>query len=156
MKAKIIGISIVGIIIAALIAALVFVEPIDVSPSLPKDEYEGWNRSGPFAISSFEYKIGENIFIVANNLRPDDIGNVVFVMPNGTAKYIAIPFNGMEKSGFNQYFKPSLSKNKKICDTNDLIGEWSAVFQGTNYKPIKFNIINETLRGEESVFSRIC
>lgn len=156
MKAKIIGISIAGIIAAVLIAALAFVEPIDVSPPSPKDEYEGWNKSGPFAISSFEYKIGENIFIAANNLKPDDVGNMVFVMPNGTTKYIVIPFNGMEKSGFNQYFKPSLSKSKKICDTNDLVGEWSATFQGTNYKPIKFNIMNETLQGEESIFSRIC
>lgn len=156
MKAKIVGISIVVVIVAALITAIIFVGPIDVSPPLPKDEYEGWNRSGPFAINKFEYKIGENIFIVANNLKPDDIGNVVFVMPNGTTKYIAIPFDGMEKSGFNQYFKPSLSKNKKICDTNDLIGEWFAVFQGTNYKSIKFNILNETLQGEESIFSRIC
>ncbi|WP_268541907.1 hypothetical protein [Candidatus Nitrosotenuis cloacae] len=156
MKAKIVGISIVVAIVAALITTIVFVDPIDVSPPSPKDEYEGWNRSGAFAINKFEYKVGENIFIVANNLKPDDIGNVVFVMPNGTTKYIVIPFDGMEKSGFNQYFKPSLSKNKKICDTNDLIGEWTAVFQGTNYKPIKFNILNETLQGEESIFSRIC
>jgi len=156
LKAKIVGISIAVAIVVALITAIIFVDPIDISPPPPEDKYEGWNRSGPFAISNFEYKIGENIFIVADNLKLDDVGSMVFVMPNGTTKYIVIPFDGMEKSGFNQYFKPSLSKNRKICDTNDLVGEWSVVFQGTDYRPIKFNIINETLRGEESVFSRIC
>lgn len=156
MKAKIVGITVVAVIITILSIVIIFVDPIDVSSPQSKNMYEGWNRSGPFAINKFEYKIGENIFIAVNNLGSIDVGNVVFIMPNGTTKYIAIPFDGTEKLGFNQYFKPSLSKGRQICSTNDLIGEWSVVFQGTNYKPIKFKIINETIVGEESIFSRIC
>ncbi len=157
MKAKIIGISLLGIVVAAVIAAIVFVGPIDVArPKEKVDEFENWNRSGPFAINKHEYKMGENIFIVARNLQINDIGDMVFVMPNGTTKYITIHFDGSAKTDFNQYFKPSISKARKICSANDLIGEWTVVFTQTDYTPLKFRIINETLVGEETLFQRVC
>ena len=80
----------------------------------------------------------------------------MFVLPNGTTKYMVIPFDGTEKSGFNQYFKPSLSKGRGICSVNDIIGEWTVVFQGTNYKSIKFTIRNETIPSEIGIFEKIC
>lgn len=155
MKAKLIGIALACAVAAAVVYAIVFVGPVEVTPP-KKDEFEGWNRSGPFAINKHQYKLGENIFIAVGGLAPTEAGNMVFVMPNGTTKYISIPFNGTLKSGFNQYFKPDISKNRKICDTAELVGQWTVLFTNTNYPPIKFKIINETLPGEETRFERVC
>jgi hypothetical protein len=157
MKAKIIGISIASVVAAALVVAIVFVGPIDVAkPQEKEDPFEGWNRSGPFAINKFEYKLGENIFIVGQGLSPNDVGNMVFVMPNQTTQYISIPFDGSDKTDFNQYFKPAISKARKICSVDDLVGEWTVVLSGTNYKPIRFEFLNETVPGDETLFQRVC
>ncbi|MBI5860537.1 MAG: hypothetical protein HZB73_07715 [Nitrosarchaeum sp.] len=69
---------------------------------------------------------------------------------------MSIPFDGMKKSGFNQYFKPSISKARHICSTDDIIGEWTIVFQGTEYQPLKFRILNDTIPTEIGNFERIC
>ncbi|MEM2785810.1 MAG: hypothetical protein QXW37_09185 [Candidatus Nitrosotenuis sp.] len=157
MKAKIIGISLIGVISVAVIAAILFVGPIDVArPKEQVDEFKNWNRSGPFAINKHEYKLGENIFIAINNLQPGDIGSMVFLMPNATRTYISIPFDATAKPGFNQYFKPSISKARNICSVDDLVGEWTVVFKGTNYSPLKFRIINQTIPGDETLFQRVC
>ncbi|MEW6044707.1 MAG: hypothetical protein AB1608_10635 [Thermoproteota archaeon] len=157
MKAKIIGISLASIITVAVISAILFVGPIDVGrPKEKVDDFENWNRSGPFAINKHEYKLGENIFIVIDNLQSNDIGSMIFVMPNGTTPYISIPFDATAKPGFNQYFKPAISKVRHICSTEDLVGEWTVVFRGTDYTPLKFRIINQTITGEETLFQRVC
>jgi len=157
LKAKIIGISIAATVVVALVVAITYVGPIDIAkPQEKEDPFEGWNKSGPFAINKFEYKLGENIFIVSEGLDPNDIGTMVFVMPNQTTKYISIPFDGNDKSGFNQYFKPAISKARKICSIDDLVGEWTVILSGTNYKPITFAFINETLHGDEALFQRVC
>ncbi len=157
MKAKIIGVSIASVVSAALVAAIIFVGPIDVAkPQEKADPFEGWNRSGPFAINKLEYKLGENIFVVGEGLEPNDVGTMVFVMPNQTTKYISIPFDGSDKTDFNQYFKPAISKARKICSVDDLVGEWTVVLSGTNYKPIIFEFLNETLSGDEALFQRVC
>ncbi len=155
MKAKIIGLSIAGAAVAAVVFAFFFVGPIETSP--PKtDEFEDWNRSGPFAIDKSEYRIGDSVFIAVSGLGPTDIGNIVFVMPNGTTQYISIPFDGSEKTDFNQYFKPSISLIRKICSIGDLLGEWTMVFPPTSYSPIKFKIINETSPSQATYFERVC
>jgi hypothetical protein len=157
MKAKIIGISIASAVVAALVVAIIFVGPIDVAkPQENEDPFEGWNRSGPFAINKFEYKLGENIFVVGVDLGPNDVGTMVFVMPNQTTQYTSIQFDGSDKTDFNQYFKPAISKARKICSVNDLVGEWTVVLSGTDYKPITFEFLNETLRGDEALFQRVC
>jgi hypothetical protein len=156
LKAKIIGVSILAAVSIAVIAAILYVGPIDVAKPQEDDPYEKWNKSGPFAINKFEYKLGENIFISVNGLQPTDVGNIVFIMPNGTTVYAAIPFNGGEKDAFNQYIRPSISGLRHICSVDDLIGEWTTVFDGTNQQPLKFRITNQTLLGEESYFQRVC
>jgi len=157
LKTKIIGVSVLGVVVAAVIAAIIFVEPIDVAkPKQVEDSFKDWNRSGPFAINNFEYRVGENVFIAVNGLRVTDVGNIVFVMPNGTTKYITIPFNGTEKSGFNQYFKPAISKGRGICSVDDLTGNWTVMFQKTEYLPIKFRILNDTIPSEIGLFQKVC
>ncbi|MEM3065339.1 MAG: hypothetical protein QW177_08195 [Candidatus Nitrosotenuis sp.] len=157
MKAKIIGISLAAAVAISVAVAILFVGPIDVAkPKEKVDEFKNWNRSGPFAINKHEYRLGENIFIVTDNLQPGDIGSMVFLMPNATRTYISIPFDATAKPGFNQYFKPSISKARNICSVNDLVGEWTVVFNGTNYAPLKFRIINQTVPGDEAIFQRVC
>lgn len=155
MRAKLVGISVIAAIVIVLVSVILFVEPIDVvTPQ--ENPFSTWHSSGPFAIDKKEYKIGENIFIAVGGLAPHDKGNMVFVMPNGTTKYITIPFDGSEKSGFNQYFKPAVSKFRKICSTNDLVGNWTVVFQGTNYRQLEFKVLNQTLESDTSYFERVC
>ena len=156
MKAKLIGAGIATTIIISVIVAIVFVGPVDLSTPKAEDPFKDWYRSGPFAINKAEYKIGENIFMVAEGLSPADVGSAIFVLPNGTTKYISIQFDGSEKSGFNQYFKPAISKARHICSADDIVGEWTVVFKGTAYQPLKFRILNETLPSETGNFRRVC
>jgi hypothetical protein len=157
LKSKIIGACILGVVVAAVIAAIVFVEPIDVAkPKQEEDPFKDWNRSGPFAINKFEYMIGENVFMTVNGLGQNDVGSIIFVMPNGTTKYITIQFNGTEKPGFNQYFKPAISKGRGICSVDDLIGNWTVIFAKTEYTPIKFRILNDTIPTEVGLFQKVC
>jgi hypothetical protein len=156
LKAKIIGISILAAVAAATAVAIFVVGPIDVTAPQKKDPYEKWNQSGPFHINKFEYRIGDTIFISVDGLQTSDVGTMSFTMPDGTTTYIGIPFDGNVKTAFNQYFKPGISKSRGVCSVNDLIGEWTVTFEGTNNKPLKFKILNETIPGEGSYFERVC
>lgn len=156
MNGKIIGVGLIAALIITIIMVIVFVNPIDVSPPKKENEFKDWHRSGPFAINKQEYMIGESVFLAVSRLTPDDTGDVIFVLPNGTTKYISISFDGMQKSGFNQYFKPSISKTRSICSVNDIIGEWTIIFQGTEYQPLKFRILNETIPSEIGNFQQVC
>ena len=118
-----------------------------------------WLISGPFKIDKSQYLLGENIFVRVTNLAQNEKGQIAFLRPmNEThyAVYITIPFDGAEKSSFNQYFTPDLSRALKICTVDDLIGTWKIVFQKTNYENLSFEIINKTLSGEEDDFKPFC
>ncbi len=155
MNPKLIAGIIACIVIAIIIGAAVFTSP-KLEKTEPKDPFENWNRSGPFAIDKFQYKLGENIFVAVSGLVPNDVGKIIFGLPNGTTVYFTVPFDGTTKSEFNTYFTPSLSKARKICSVNDIVGEWFVVFKDTKYKPITFRIINETIDGSASSFERVC
>ncbi len=155
MNSKLIAGIILGVVIVVIIGASVFSSP-KLEKTEPKDPLENWNRSGPFAINAFQYKLGENIFVTVNGLAPNDVGKIIFGLPNGTTVYSTVPFDGAIKSEFNTYFAPSLSKTRKICSTEDIVGKWFVVFKDTKYKPITFRIINETIDGSASSFERVC
>jgi len=114
-------------------------------------EIQWKNVSGPFAINKFQYKIGEEIFMVVSNLRPTDAGNMTIVDSKGDV-YDLIPFNGTLKTDFHYYFKPNTQNGGglKLCNPTDLVGNWDLVFQGVPYKPIKFQIINDWIEGAQS------
>jgi len=118
-----------------------------------------WITSGPFQIDRSEYALGENIFIRINTMDATEKGQIAFLRPtNGThySVYLTIPFDGAKPS-FNQYFTPDLSKVKGICSIEDLVGEWTVVFRGTNYENIKFTVSNEIIvPGEELRFEPVC
>ncbi|NDB47254.1 MAG: hypothetical protein EB163_08240 [Nitrososphaeria archaeon] len=156
MNRKLIGVGIISVLAILTALVVMFAEPITITPPQKQDSFEGWNRSGPFAINKFEYKIGENVFFVADSLALNDVGSAIFVLPNGTTKYISLPFDGAQKSSFNYYFKPSVSKNRHICNVNEIIGEWTIIFDGTKYQELKFKILNNTIESEIGNFQRIC
>ena len=156
LRAKIIGIGLVCVLIVSITAAIIFVKPIEIAPPKKESDFKNWNRAGPFATNKFEYKIGDSIFFVADELASGDAGNIVVVMPSGNKTYLSLPFDSEKKSSFNYYFKPTVSAARHICSTNDLVGDWTVVLQGTQYKPLKFRILNETLPDEKGGFQRVC
>ncbi len=143
-------------VIAIIIGSIVFTS-LKLEKTEPIDPFENWNRSGPFAINKVQYKLGENIFVSVNGLSSNDVGKIIFGLPNGTTVYSTIPFDGGIKSEFNTYFTPSLSKERKICSVNDIVGEWFIVFKDTKYKPITFEIVNKTLDDTvTSKYQKVC
>jgi len=156
MKPRIIGLSLIIALTITMIAVIVFVGPIDVSKQEEEDKFKDWNKSGPFGIDQKEYQIGEMIFMTGEGLMPNDIGNAIFILPNGTSVYMKLPFNGENKADFNYYFKPQLSKNRGICSTDDIIGKWMIEFDGTKYQPITFTILNQTDPTEVGLFQKVC
>ena len=108
-----------------------------------------WITSGPFAINKNQYKLGENVFMVITGLKPDAVGKIVVMDPKGDT-FTTIPFNGTMKSSFNYYFKPNTERIEKLCKPTDLVGEWIIVFQGTSYKSIPFQIVNDWIPGSQA------
>jgi len=167
---------IIGAVIAVVIIGIVitqfyseqFIKPtiIDVDDDGVPDEEDSlilaprvWQTSGPFQIDKEKYRLGELVLIRIGDLATNEKGQIAFLRPhNGThyPVYITIPFDGSEKETFNQYFKPALSISAKTCSKDNLLGNWTVVFRGTNYENIKFEIINETIPGDEEHFEPIC
>ena len=116
---------------------------------ISEENVQWQNISGPFAINKFQYKIGENVFMVVSNLKPSDAGRVVIVDPKGSV-YDNFPFNGTMKTSFHYYFKPNTQIGLKLCTPMDLVGKWRMVFQGVPYSPLKFNVTNDWIEGSQA------
>ncbi|MCH7940755.1 MAG: hypothetical protein IH842_02125 [Thaumarchaeota archaeon] len=162
-KEKISGI--IGGVIAAIIISVIFVQMSSTEESndivlkiippngtdyvtAPRD----WPTSGPFQIDRSQYVLGELVLMRIGDLQPNEKGQIAFLQPtNGTHQtvYITIPFDGSQKITFNQYFKPALSMVRGICSKADLLGNWTVVFQGTDYNNLKFEIVDRYIPGEE-------
>ena len=118
-----------------------------------------WITSGPFQIDRSEYLLGEKIFLVIGGLEYNEKGQVAFLRPlNSThySVYLTIPFDGAKKNAFNYYLEPVLSKTKEMCTTEDIVGNWTVVFRGTDYPNIDFRIIDKILPGDEDKFEPVC
>ena len=118
-----------------------------------------WITSGPFQIDRSKYVLGEKIFLIIGGLKYQEKGQVVFLRPlNDThySVYQTIPFDGAKKNAFNYYIEPKLSKRDEICTSNDIVGNWTVVFRGTNYPNLKFEITDQVLPGEESNYQPVC
>lgn len=109
-----------------------------------------WIASGPFQIDRSEYAIGEKIFIRIDGLELDDKGQIVIMRPlNAThySVYLTVSFDGAKSSALNYYVEPGISKVRDICSVDDMIGEWTLVFRGTNYPNLNFNITEKIVPG---------
>jgi hypothetical protein len=118
-----------------------------------------WQSSGPFKIDRENYVLAEKIFLIAENIDYDENGKIILLRPfNQTHSIIwsEFPFDGKSKTAFNIYFEPQLSQVKNICTKNDLIGEWTVTFEGTNYPDLKFVVIDKVLPGSEVYFLDEC
>ena len=149
---------IISIVIVIIIAGAIITFTPNEEASKNKIEEE-WIKSGPFSIDKNEYNIGEKIFIVVNDLKEEDKGKVIFFRPlNNTAwsDYITMDFDGKDKTHFNLYFEPRLSEFKKICSTNELLGQWVVKFIGTEYSDINFKIMNQTSSWDNRTFDPVC
>ena len=137
---------VIGIVIIAAIAITVYF----YEGHKPSDEIKSyWIISGPFAIDKSKYRLGENFFLSVHGLKPNESGNILIIQPNGEI-WTTIPFNGSLKSDFNYYNKPDTSSIKKIFKPEDLVGTWKVVFQGVDYEPLSFEILNEFIEGTEN------
>jgi len=146
----------------------------DISPEVQKklDEIEKinleneynpkpreWITSGPFQIDRSKYVVGEKIFLVIGGLEQQEKGQVAFLRPlNDTHNkvYQTIPFDGAKKNAFNYYIQPQLSKVAGICSIDDIIGQWTVVFRGTDYANLKFEITEQILPGDEDNYQPVC
>ena len=118
-----------------------------------------WITSGPFQIDRSEYILGEKIFVRVAELSSEEKGQVAFLRPlNDThhSVYLTISFDGTERSAFNQYFQPQLSKSNGFCTVDDFVGEWRVVFRGTEYADLTFKITEDILPGDESSYEPVC
>ncbi len=116
-----------------------------------------WQVSCPFEIDRTQYALGENVFLRVGALAPDEKGQAAFLRTfNDThyEVYFTIPFDS-SKPSFNQYFKPHVSKVNGICSKDYLIGNWTVVFQGTDYPNLKFEIIDLIVPGDEEGYNKI-
>jgi len=118
-----------------------------------------WITSGPFQIDRSKYVVGEKIFLVIGGLEQQEKGQAAFLRPlNDThyKVYQTVPFDGAKKNAFNYYIQPQLSKVAGICSIDDITGEWTVVFRGTDYANLKFEITEQILPGDEENYQPVC
>ena len=106
---------------------------------------------GPLQINKDKYLLGENIYVIITNLRPQDKGLVDFITPGGVL-YDTVVFNGEQKDFVKKYFKPQLVKSKDLCEKEDLIGEWTVMFRGYEMSKLYFEMLPDILPNQESQF----
>ncbi len=155
MKKSIVVVSYAAaLIIASVVIGYSYLQGITNNEN-EDDPYKVWVSSGPFHVSEAEYLLGENIFISVGELTPNELGYLLVTRPNGDV-YKAFPFNGTLITSFNVYFTPELSIPLGICVVEELIGTWKLVFEGTEYKEITFEVIDEYQPGEKEDYEPVC
>ena len=106
---------------------------------------------GPLQINKDRYLLGENVYVSLKDLRPQDIGSILFITPGGTI-YDEWGFNGNERDFQKKYFKPQLLKSKSLCEKEMLIGEWTVMFKGYDMAVLNFEMLPEILPNQEHQF----
>ncbi len=92
---------------------------------------------------------------MVTGLEPNQKGEILVYTPKDIL-YTTIPFDGAKKSDFNSYFKPDTVSGLKVCTIEDLVGIWAVIFTGIDYPSLKFEIINEFVRGGEADIVDVC
>ena len=117
-----------------------------------------WITSGPFMIDRSEYVIGEKIFVNIGEFEKNTKGEMIFLkIINKTSgiNYYEMPFENSKKPT-DFYLSITPSKIKQMCTTDDLIGDWKLIFQGTNYESLNFKIKNKMIVGLGPNFESVC
>ena len=106
---------------------------------------------GPLQINKDKYLLGEHVYVILTNLMPGDKGTVQFFTPNGIL-YEEIGFNGEVRDFQKKYFKPQLLKSKNLCEKEDLVGEWTVMFEGYDRAVLHFEMLPDILPNSEYQF----
>ena len=106
---------------------------------------------GPLQINKDKYLLGENVYVILKDLRPQDKGTVEFITPGGVI-YDSMGFNGENREFQKKYFKPQLIKSKNLCDKEDLVGKWTVMFKGYDMAKLHFEILPDILPNQEQHF----
>ena len=106
---------------------------------------------GPLQINKDKYLLGENIYVILKDLRPQDKGTILFMTPKNVV-YDEWGFNGEERDYQKKYFKPQLLKSKQLCEKEDLVGEWTVYFKGYEMSKLHFEVLEDTLPNQENQF----
>ena len=167
--------SIIGIIIGIAIVGILIGGSIEFNAEKEREGVPWREGSGPFQIEKYEYYLGEKIFINAVDIPADASGEIILFRPaadgvnkfpkeyegipgeliSAKVKYMAIKFDGEQKPNFNKYFEPRFNEWKGICSTDDIVGEWVMVFSGTQYEPIHFTVLSDTMPGDTRTFESL-
>ena len=102
-------------------------------------------------INKDKYLLGENVYVRVTEIPRELKTELLFYTPTGK-QFFEIPIDGEKSQGFKQYFKPQLLKNRNLCDVNDLIGQWTVLFQDNPSEKIFFEFTGEYLPGNEKYF----
>ena len=117
-----------------------------------------WNKSGPFLLDRSEYLLGEKLFVNVQNIDKNTKGQMIFSkILNDTHgyHYKKIKFDGSESQS-NFYIGMNLNHARGICTTDQLIGNWELIFEGTNYESIKFKVLDKIIPGHERQYVPQC
>ena len=106
---------------------------------------------GPLQINKDKYLLGENVFVILKDLRPQDKGTVQIFSPGGIL-YDEWGFNGEERDFQKKYFKPQLLKSKQLCQKDELVGQWTVMFEGYDMAKLHFEMLKDTLPNMEHQF----
>ena len=106
---------------------------------------------GPLQINKDKYLLGENVYVILKDLRPQDKGTVQFFTPDGTL-YNEMGFNGENRDFQKKYFKPGLLKSKNLCEKEQLVGTWTVMFEGYEEFKLYFQMMPDILPNQESHF----
>tara|TARA_B110000014_G_scaffold139607_1_gene96783 strand:- start:204 stop:734 length:531 start_codon:yes stop_codon:yes gene_type:complete len=106
---------------------------------------------GPLQINKDKYLLGENVYVILKDLRPQDQGNILFITPKNVI-YNEWGFNGSEREFQKKYFKPQLLKGKNLCEKEDLIGKWTVMFEGYDMAKLHFEMLPYILPNQEYQF----
>ena len=107
---------------------------------------------GPLQINKDKYLLGDSVYVILRDLRPQDQGTVLFITPRGII-YDEWGFNGSERDFQKKYFKPQLLKAKNICEKQELVGEWTVMFKDYDLAKMHFEIIADILPNMENQFT---
>ena len=131
-----------------------------ISENVTNDKVtEQINAVGDFQIDKKQYNVGEKIFLDMDYIQSEDKGVILFLRPiNDTHRttYMAIPFDGAQKTSYSYYLEPQLDEDKEICSMEDLTGKWSIVFFETKYRNIEFEIKNQISDWDKRTFEPVC
>ena len=106
---------------------------------------------GPLQINKDKYLLGENIYVILKDLRPQDKGTVQFFTPGGVL-YDTMGFNGENREFQKKYFKPGLLKSKNLCEKEKLVGTWTVMFEGYEQAKLYFQMMPDILPNQENHF----